>query len=225
MSENLVPSESPKRTDPNWTEYVLSLMSEKEKFNGNPRVDAMRRVVPLVLGPYIECYSKVVMPPEPGNERRAVVEYHVIVDVNGRNEHYAASADAYKGNVSSPPNKKVGFHEYPVAMAETRAAGRALRHCLGLVGVVAAEEVAELGELSGDLRAFTAEKKEITSGQVNSIQNLCKMNGININKFMNMGDGEYLSLRDVPYDVAVSMTKLLNEYRNGDKPIPEEIKV
>lgn len=217
----------PKKTDPEWTEYVLSLMSEKEVYNGNPRVDAMRRVIPIVLGRITESYSKVIAAPSKDNDKRATVEYHIHIDVYGYHygrdttfkEHYGASADAYIGNVSSPPNKKVGFHEYPVAMAETRAAGRAMRHALCLVGVVAAEEIAELGEVD----SFITTRTEITPGQVSAIQSLCKLQNINVTKFINMGKGDYLNLSEVPYDVAVNMSKLLNEYRNG-KPVPEEIK-
>jgi hypothetical protein len=142
----------------------------------------------------------------------------VVKNVHQLNDHetpyevrYTDAADAYKGNV-----KGLEYARFPVAMAASRAQGRALRMALSL-GVVAAEEISdqplEEAGFSGT----------ITKSQIDKIDIKCQQLNIDVLKFMNMGKQKYFSIEEVANRTAISMFKLLNEYQQGVKEIPTNI--
>ena len=129
-----------------WTDYVLSLLSDDEKISGNPTTDGLRRIFEIALNcRVIASVSDVVQTPEPNNEKRATVVHSITYVLNeGILEHpelntvtINGAADVFWGNCD-----KI-YRNYPVAVAETRAEGRALRRALKLRKVVAAEEIAK----------------------------------------------------------------------------------
>ena len=50
---DIVETNAPSMTSPEWNEYVLSLFEENELIDGNPLVAGLRRVAEVVLGPIV----------------------------------------------------------------------------------------------------------------------------------------------------------------------------
>src|SRR5688500_6009345 len=57
-------------TNPEWSDYVLSQLTDNEKDNGSPRVDGLRRIATKLLGPF-SSHTEVVQ--APGLDGRATV--------------------------------------------------------------------------------------------------------------------------------------------------------
>src|SRR6056300_153449 len=168
--------------DIEWTDYVLSLLSEDEKIQGNPTTDGLRRVFEKALNcVLVESTSDVVQSPCPTNEKRATVVHslsYILKDIPQDSPFNTitvnGAADVYWGNCD-----KI-FRNHPVAVAETRAEGRALRRALRLRKVVAAEEIAE--EIEDHPDKDTVGK--ITNNQINFIDVLAKRLNINITNLL-----------------------------------------
>lgn len=208
-------------SDIEWTDYVLSELSEDEKIKGNPTTDGLRRVFEKVMnGIVIQNDSTVVQSPEPSNEKRATVVYSLtwydnnpdlpesckIKTVNG-------SADVYWGNCD-----KV-YRNHPVAVAETRAEGRALRRAMRLRKVVAAEEISE--NIEDDIHSDNVTK--ITNNQINFIDVIAKRLDINV---ISLCDklGIKGNVRDVLHQDALSIIRELSSYQQKVDDIPDNIK-
>ena len=135
----------PSITDLEWTDFVLQQLSDDEKIQGNPTTDGLRRIFEKVMNCYVmQSDSTLVQAPEPSNDKRASVVHTITwydlnptVDENCRMRTVSGAADVYWGNCD-----KI-YRNHPVAVAETRAEGRALRRALRLRKVVAAEEIAQ----------------------------------------------------------------------------------
>ena len=131
---------SPNITDVEWTEYVLGLLSDDEKIKGNPTTDGLRRIFETALNcVIIDSTSQVVQSPDMHNEKRATVVHDIEYVILGEEDALSkrkvnGAADVYWGNCD-----KI-YRNHPVAVAETRAEGRALRRGLRLRKVVAAED-------------------------------------------------------------------------------------
>ena len=70
-------------TDLGWTEYVLSLLSDDEKIQGNPTTDGLRRIFEIAMDcVIIESTSDVVQSPQPANEKRATVVHSLSYCLN-----------------------------------------------------------------------------------------------------------------------------------------------
>ena len=142
LEEKLVPTIH----DIEWTDYVLEQLTDDEKIMGNPTTDGLRRIFEKVMDcEIIEATTKVDQTPSRDNEMRATVTFSLKFQLNKEDEStvgiyktklVTGAADVYWGNCD-----KI-FRNHPVAVAETRAEGRALRRALRLRKVVAAEEIA-----------------------------------------------------------------------------------
>ena len=60
---DVIASDAPSMTDPKWNDYVMSMFTEKEMYNGNPLVNGLRRVAEVVLGPIVYSGPTPVFPP------------------------------------------------------------------------------------------------------------------------------------------------------------------
>lgn len=199
--------------DVEWTEHVLSLLTEDEKIKGNPTTDGLRRIFEVVLGcDIIESTGRVVQSPTMDNEKRATVTYTIHYKFNDKDfRTVSASADVYWGNCD-----KV-YRNHPVAVAETRAEGRALRRGLRLRKVVAAEEIAE--NIEDDVDGDSVGK--ISQNQKNFIDVLSKrldINTANLITSMNYNTSNLLHVE------AVAIIRKLSEYQQRVDDIPEDIK-
>ena len=213
---------NPKITDLEWTDYVLSLLSDDEKIMGNPTTDGLRRIFEIVMNArIIMSTSQIAQSPSPENEKRATVCHSITFrldpgspDPDGLNFLTVdGSADVYWGNCD-----KV-FRNHPVAVAETRAEGRALRRALRLKKVVAAEELAE--SIEDNVDGLTVSK--ISSNQINFIDVIAKRLNINVAKLFNELDITYDSIYNIKHEDAVVSVQKLNHYQQNMSHIPEQL--
>ena len=123
---------SPKPTDPEWNDYVLSLFDESELYDSRPLCAGLRRVAELLLGEIVISRPTQVFPPKEDNGiGRATVIWEIVFQ-NGST--FSDVADCWEGNTDDT------FCVFNTATAATRAEGRALRKALRLK-TVAAEEM------------------------------------------------------------------------------------
>lgn len=202
----------PSINDIEWTDYVLGLLSDDEKIHGNPTTDGLRRIFEIALNcTILDSQSNVVQSPSPENEKRATVVHTLSYFLNdGRSDNrnlnhrsVSGAADVYWGNCD-----KV-YRNHPVAVAETRAEGRALRRALRLRKVVAAEELAKDIEDHPDHDSVT----KITNNQLNFIDVLSKRLNINIYKLLDKLAIKRENIYHISHEDAVQIIRSLTEYQ------------
>lgn len=214
----------PKMSDLNWTDYVLSLLSDDEKIAGNPTTDGLRRIFEIALNcRLISSTSNVVQSPDPNNEKRATVIHSLTYilnnalvgqDVNDLNiVSVDGAADVYWGNCD-----KI-YRNHPVAVAETRAEGRALRRALRLRKVVAAEEIAKDIEDHPDQNSVN----KISNQQINFIDVLAQRLNINVHKLLSMHNIKNDNIYTLTHELAVDIIRMLSKYQQNISEIPDTI--
>lgn len=204
-----------------WTDYVLSLLSDDEKIKGNPTTDGLRRIFEVALDcTVIGADSKVIQSPSPENEKRATVTHELSYILNDESvsevfkyKSVSGAADVYWGNCD-----KI-YRNHPVAVAETRAEGRALRRALRLRKVVAAEELAENIEdnVDGD------NVGKITANQINFISVLGQRLNINIVKILDSLALQTDNIYNIRYDDALIIIKKLSEYQQDQSSVASNL--
>jgi hypothetical protein len=206
--------------DIEWTDYVLSFLTDDEKIMGNPTTDGLRRIFEKVMDcQIIESESKVVQCPSRENEMRATVQFALTFKPNVSNTAFIDSrsvsgcADVYWGNCD-----KV-FRNHPVAVAETRAEGRALRRALRLRKVVAAEEIATEVEDHPDANTIN----KITNNQINFIDVMSQRLNINVNKLFEQNGLVKENIYDTLHEEAVNIIRKLSYYQQNLSEITEEL--
>ena len=210
-----------------WNEYVMAHFKSNELIDGNPICAGLRRVAELLLGDIVESGPEEIYPATDNNgPGRATVVFKVVFNWmnEGTYRIFKEVADVWHGNTDDL------FCAHPVATASTRAEGRALRKALKL-RCLAAEELAKKDIVdivqqavkqtptSGEYEA----NKNISSQQVQFIDNRCNQLDIDVVRFINIGENTYSSINEVTKDNAKKMIKVLNTYQNGNE-IPEKVK-
>ena len=198
--------------DLEWTDHVLKLLSDDEKIAGNPTTDGLRRIFEMALNcQLISSTSTVAQSPSPDNEKRATVVHSLSYRLNpgspdpdGLNiRSVDGSADVYWGNCD-----KI-YRNHPVAVAETRAEGRALRRALRLRKVVAAEEIAKDIEDHPDQHSVS----KITPNQINFIDVVAKRLNINVTELFKQNNIESINVFDILHEDAVNLIRILSKYQ------------
>ena len=209
-----------------WTDYVLSFLEEEEKIMGNPTTDGLRRIFEKVMDCEItHCDTSVVQSPSRDNEMRATVTHTITYILNRENlpeskttflnsRSVTGAADVYWGNCD-----KI-FRNHPVAVAETRAEGRALRRALRLRKVVAAEEIAS--DIEDDVNGFTVGK--ISNTQINFVDVMARRLDINVNQLLRSMNMEIENIRNLTHDQAISIIRKLSEYQQNINDIGDDLK-
>lgn len=205
-----------------WSDYVLGLLSDDEKIEGNPTTDGLRRIFEIALDcDLIESVSEVVQSPDPNNEKRATVthtlRYVLKSDSQPKDQIkyrvVTGSADVYWGNCD-----KI-YRNHPVAVAETRAEGRALRRALRLRKVVAAEELAKNIEDNPD----GDNVNNITEQQISFIDVLAKRSNINVEQLLLDLSLDPSNIKKISHDAAVSIIRELSKYQQNLESIPSKL--
>jgi hypothetical protein len=216
-----VETKQPTPNDIEWTDYVLSLLSDDEKIMGNPTTDGLRRIFENALDcVVVEATSNVIQTPDISNEKRATVTHtlrYVLknYDTNSqdlKNRVVSGSADVYWGNCD-----KI-YRNHPVAVAETRAEGRALRRALKLRKVVAAEELAKDIEDHPDHDTVT----KITNNQLNFMDVLAKRLDVNMSKLLEKLALSSTNIYNISYSDAVDIVTKLTQYQQQNN-VSEDI--
>jgi hypothetical protein len=219
----IVDKKIPKISDLEWTDYVLGLLSEDEKISDNPTTDGLRRIFETVLNcRLISSTSSVVQTPDPNNEKRATVVHSLTYCLNpdSPDTHdinmitVDGSADVYWGNCD-----KV-YRNHPVAVAETRAEGRALRRALRLRKVVAAEEIAKEIEDHPDNNSVN----KISNQQINFIDVLAQRLNINVIKLLEENNIKIDNIYSLTHESAVDIIRMLSKYQQNMDSISDNIK-
>jgi len=209
--------------DLEWNDYVLGLLSDDEKIDGNPTTDGLRRIFEIALNcTVIQSTSDVVQSPDPSNEKRATVVHTLayvlnavggeVTDLN-QCRTVSGAADVYWGNCD-----KV-YRNHPVAVAETRAEGRALRRALKLRKVVAAEELATNveDEPTGD------SVSRISNNQINFIDVMAKRLNIDTLALVNNLGFDSKNVKNLMHDDAVAIIRELSKHQQNINEIPDSL--
>lgn len=205
--------------DLEWNDYVLDLLSEDEKISGNPTTDGLRRIFEIALDcDIVDSISEVVQSPTIDNEKRATVVHTISYILNSDKEKYprtvSGAADVYWGNCD-----KV-FRNHPVAVAETRAEGRALRRGLRLRKVVTADEIATETEDNPDGNSIS----KVSNNQLNFMDVLARRLDIDMEKLLSSSGHTDKNVYNIEHSVAVDIIKNLSSYQQDTKNIPSELK-
>lgn len=222
IKDNNDPVKIPTFHDLEWTDYVLGLLSDDEKIAGNPTTDGLRRIFEVAMNcKVLVSSSKVAQSPDPNNEKRATVVHTIVYHLNDSSPETShlntvtvdGAADVYWGNCD-----KV-YRNHPVAVAETRAEGRALRRALKLRKVVAAEELSKDTEdnLDGDSIS------RISSNQINFIDVMAKRLNINVSNIMKTLDIDHNIVDNISHDQAVTLIRELSKLQQNMNEIPSDL--
>jgi hypothetical protein len=106
-----------------------------------------------------------------------------------------------------------------VAVAETRAEGRALRRALRLRKVVAAEELSKDIEDHPDQNTVN----KISNQQINFIDVLAQRLNINVVKLLEQNNMETKNIYSLTHESAVDIIRLLSKYQQNIDSIPQDI--
>lgn len=203
----------PHKIQPKWHDHVMKHFTEDELLDGNPTVDGLRRVAELLLGEIVAINTNIEQCPKQSNEYRATTKVTVHF-CDG--QYYAGAADVYHGNSTSP------YSKHPIALAETRSEGRALRRALRLRKVVAAEELAD--DTTSD---NTVIPENITDTQINFIEIMCHKERLNINieKMVKRQKDikDCKSIKSLSHNDSLEIQSQLSAYQQELSSIPEDI--
>jgi hypothetical protein len=218
--KNTETNKTPNINDPEWSDHVIGLLLDDEKIKGNPTTDGLRRIFEVALNcVIIDSSSDVVQSPDPNNEKRATVVHSLTYILNDealtpetKLRHVNGAADVYWGNCD-----KI-YRNHPVAVAETRAEGRALRRGLRLKKVVAAEELAE--NIEDDVMGDNVSR--ISDNQINFMDVLSQRLNINmIEMFGLLGFDK--NIKALKHYHGETILRELSKYQQSVDSIPENI--
>jgi hypothetical protein len=198
--------------DEGWTDYVMSLLTDKEKSEGKyPRIPGLRRMVKKFLGPIVTTTTHIAQCPTPENEQRASVVVAVTVLDGEVYVRADGASDTYWGNTDKP------YRNHPVATAETKAEGRALKKLLNIDVLTADEKVDKLednilGENVGN----------ISQPQLIHLETLCrdKLN-VNVAKLVHKFFPDCHNIDTLRHSDALDLFRTLQVYQQMG--VPEEM--
>lgn len=215
----------PDMDSPEWSNYVMSLFTEDELENDNPKVAGLRRIAKKFLGEMVYSKPKIIQSPNPSNGGNATVEYTIKFldyDANGNQikKVFGEVGDA------GPENTQAEFAKYASAIASTRAEARALRKALQLK-CVASDELdtstpeGEKSEIVKEIENSTG----ITSTQINFLDTIAARLNIDVMAYVNCGKTKYSSIKNVPKEVAKQMIEYLSKLQTkGPNEVPVNLR-
>jgi len=201
---------SPMLGDPDWTEHVLSMLHKDEvvKKNGAPRTEGLLRIARQL------CPGLTFNKPE----------------VHGVSEHYAAvtccavydgcsfygSAEVHSNNTDAPYNK------YPLASAETRAIGRAVKRLLG-INVITAEETSKVADLTIPSSDENRTEGSITSTQIKMVDSLSKKLDIGVRQVVTNILGHHESISELSHAEGLRVLEQLDAWTKNPSDVKFEL--
>lgn len=197
-----------------WTDYVMSLFEKSELENGMPKADALRRIACHLFSSPVSSHSNVIQVPTIENNCRATVVVNVEVLYQGEKLSVSGAADVFSGNTDDT------FAKHPVATAETRAEGRALRKLLCLTKILTAEELrgADDSEPSGF-------DNRIASGMLTGLKIMSDKLKVDLFGVANAMDFKITILEDLTKSQGLKICEKLRQYQQGTEEIPEQLKI
>ncbi len=201
----------PKITDPEWTAYVLSLLTKDELVDGSPKCDGLRRVCTLLLGDF-NILTDIIQAPNQMNNYHAVVMTRLVF-ANGLTIMGSADVSGY--------NTEADYARHSIASCETRSESRAIRKALKLVKVIAVEE-----KLIGEpAQSDTVDDKLVSISMISSLKMIANRQNIDLVKLINKQGLNVTKVEDLTKTQALAVGKQLSRYSTGDDVVPDDIKV
>lgn len=197
-SEACEQEERPQRTDPEWSDWVLSQLTNDEKFEDKPKCSGLQRVANIVFGSPNSITTQV----HQCNESYAAVT----VCVEWPYYRVEGSAEVHSNNTDAP------FNQYPLATAESRALARALRTALNLRNVVSAEEVSRKADISVPITDENRTKGGITQTQKKFIELMGKKYDIDVSKAIENVVEAGKKVDDLSYEEAQQVQEILDQW-------------
>lgn len=229
--------DKPQKGSPEWSDYVLGLLTDDEKPDGAPRCDGLRRVAvklaqennrmlqfDLVVHHVGPEYAAVTMKinefgwqwPTTHDTNSGLINNWSLNPTQYLESVYVGSAEVTEKNCDAP------YSNYPLASAETRAEGRALKKYLGLVGVLTAEESSKTASLTEIDVSSLGEKSHIVDPQIKFQVRACKSLDLNYKEVVEHVLGMPTdSIHQVSYDDALAINNALNEWKQDSEKKPE----
>lgn len=215
-------SPNPDILSPEWNDYVMTLFTPNELFDGYPLTAGLRRIAEKLIGPIDSSRPTHVFPVQGDGVGRATVVYEiaflVMDDSTGAHRRviYGDVADVFEGNTDDK------FLVHAVATAATRAEGRALRKALKL-RTLAAEELTKKDASKYIREDQGTQTERISNEQINFVDSKCRLLDIDVIQFINNGEKEYKSIYEVKRETAAKMAQELVSYNNDKTKIPQKI--
>ncbi len=205
----------PTPSDPEWTDYVVSLLSDNELYKGLPTANGLRRVCERLYGEIIESQTEVLSN-QSNLARYAAVKHTIVVrDDTGVIKRVSACVDGYSNDLPVP------FNKHLIATLDSKAEAKALRRLLKLT-IVSFEEVDQSTEnsLGIDYNSTSEDVNNINDNQKIAINTMCKRLNVNAIALLQSIDEKNYKL----HDVAAKAVGVLSDYQKNIDSIPEEIK-
>ena len=194
-----------------WTNHVLGILRENEFINGNPTADGLRRAATVVFGDF-NSYTNVIQCPDVMNSGRATV----VVNIRFRNRPEMdcdGAADVFYGNTEKT------YAVHPVATAETRAEGRALRKALRLTKTLAAEEVT-IGDEDGNIGT----DGPIPQTMLDSMLVLCDRVKVNIDATMAVMGFDVSAPQKLRQKDGIAICNKIAKWARREEDMPDAVK-
>jgi hypothetical protein len=212
-------------TDPEWTDHVLSHLTDKELIDGMPTCDGLRRVFRLLIGDIVGVQVHVPKPPTL-QDPSATVVCSVQYRPHNANAQYQIM-DVFDVNSDNTPWP---YNRAATASASTKAEARVLRKGLGLTRVYSSEEVQQGMEAAQELSAVVSnENRPIADNAKTAIVTMSQRFGVDVSKLishMELGDDkniDQLSYKE-SHQVIAQLNKFGVDIKKGGSDVPDEIK-
>lgn len=201
------------KKDDGWHDFVFTHFKESELIEDNPTCNGLRRVCEKVYGSILSCKTSVLKAPDEQDRAATVVCTIECIEHDRRMLiTQSASADVYTENTVHP------YNLHPVATAETRAEGRALRKLMGL-DCTTYEEMTS-NNADGDAH-------RIAETQARSIRNMSDRMGIDLDKFLAKNGCKSSELDKGPNAISKKVAEILlselSTYSVNPSRIPSEV--
>ncbi len=186
-----------KRYTKEWQKDILALLDKDEFIENYPSTDGLARVAGLIFGEF-QVNVNVIKSPSVG-DRSATVQVEIL-RVGG--QKFSSAADVSEINTKKP------YCLHPVATAETKAYGRALKKMLGI-------KVHTHEEMLDDETSY----EKLTEQQVRAVENVAKKLNVNLDSFLAEHAGVSLdafkSGSGLTKDHGMKLLNKLNEIQNA----------
>ena len=195
--------------DPERTDFILNQLTPKEKKDGYPTAEGLRRVTSKILGDIVKSTSHVAVEPCFDNMLTTIVEHTVVINDGTQLKEFTAVGEASPNTLEPPYDKS------PAACASTKALGRALRDALQLQTLVAEE------------KDSSSPNDMINSSQIKAIASLCgklNLDPVKTINYMNSDKLIYKQVEDLDREVASDVLRHLNFLNNNPDKIEERYK-
>lgn len=197
-------------------EQILSLFSDEEKDGEYLKVNGLRRVARLVIGPIVD-QDVELLPFGIGDESSGTysgISSIMSITFSCWNPAFGIGELRFSDAADCIPNYNAEpeYGRYVSAMATTRAEARVLRKALGL-NAVSSEEMTDLQPISV---APQVDGGKISSPQIAVIEMLTKTKGIEDIDAIIKEEGIEREMKDLSKDEAIKIISILNK-KKGPK--------